>query len=599
MQQLKKYICILLILFPMVSMAQAPIPYWNKNTQLLPWRISPTVTQIRHIDLDKDGDPDVVKALLNDSIPILWIDDDDDMRWEDKEGDTDNDCLLIDRNKDGVFAGPWDFSIDWYNKNNDGKADLQLIVNNAGLKVRNYYDWGADFMYILDEDNDQIMHYVDWNKIMMQAWEHSGHANFFKDYAGNSTFLKMHGSSFRIDDLRYNWENPFIFYDPDKDGLTEWAIRLVDSPVFRTADSTRNGFDKLDPAFDIKFTRSIDYAAITWDLDGDNGPGNEFDYDMSILFKGKGFNYEDQKHVFKNMPGKPETDSFFYDARWRKIDHLFFPGRDTAYSLIHKRGNWQECRLVFDEDDDCNRWERVEFYDPKNLFIIGTEKGGLDHNKQADAAGDRGEFDLDNSGKGQLYIGSFDGRIHLYGAEWGAWRIDQLAYSFQGFGGNYERWGRDRLQRQPEQFATVKYTDSNGNGFIDLIEYDLDGDTRFEDRISLLELGIDDRKSVIPVANAGYEDYKRLFRKVAEDMWTKAQAALQVAAHEKLNTSWYAFYKKPLSIHQKYEYGYWLSFYIYQDLRHIAREQGDQSRVKQIEKAYYSGDWHQLLKKIK
>jgi hypothetical protein len=599
MQQLTKYIFLILILFPAVSISQPPLPYWNKNTQLLPWRISPAVTQHRHIDIDKDGDPDILKAQLNDSIPILWIDDDDDMRWSDREGDTDNDCLLIDRNKDGVFAGPWDFSIDWYDKNNDGKADLQLIVNNAGLKVRNYFDWGADFMYILDDDNDQIMHYVDWNKIMMQAWEHSGHANFFKDYSGNTTFLKMHGSSFRIDDLRFNWENPFIFFDPDKDGLTEWAIRLVDSPVFRNADSTENGFDKLDPAFDIKFTRSIDYAAITWDLDGDNGPGNEFDYDMSILFKGKGFNYEDQKHDFKNMPGKPDTDSFFYDARWRKIDQLFFPGRDTAYSLIHKRGNWQECRLVFDEDDDCNRWERVEFYDPKNIFIIGTEKGGLDHNKQADAAGDRGEFDLDNSGKGQLYIGSFDGRIHLYGAEWGAWRIDQLAYSFQGFGGNYERWGRDRLQRQPEKFATVKYTDSNSNGFIDLIEYDLDGDATFEDRISLLELGIDDRKSVIEVANAGYEDYKRLFRKVAEDMWAKAQDALQVADAEKLNTYWYAFYKKPLSIHQKYEFGYWLSFYIYQDLRYLAREKGDQERIKQIEKAYYSGDWHQLLKKTK
>lgn len=599
MQQFKKYIYITLILFPLVSMAQTPIPYWNKNTQLLPWRISPTVTQIRHIDLDKDGDPDVLKALLNDSIPILWIDDDDDMKWSEKEGDTDSDCLLIDRNKDGVFAGPWDFSIDWYDKNKDGKADLQLIVNNAGLKVRNYYDWGADYMYILDDDNDQIMHYVDWNKIMMQAWEHSGHANFFKDYSGNSTFLKMHGSSFRIDDLRFNWENPFIFYDPDKDGLTEWAIRLLDSPVFRNADSTKNGFDKLDPAFDIKFTRSIDYAAITWDLDGDNAPGNEFDYDMSILFKGKGFNYEDQKHVFKNMPGKSDTDSFFYDARWRKIDHLFFPGRDTAYSLIYKRGNWQECRLVFDEDDDCNRWERVEFYDPKNLFIIGTEKGGLDNNKQADAAGDRGEFDLDNSGMGQLYIGSFDGRIHLYGAEWGAWRIDQLAYSFQGFGGNYERWGRDRLQRQPDQFATVKYSDSNGNGFIDLIEYDLDGDNRFEDRISLLDLGIDDRKALIQVTNAGYEDYKRLFRKVAEDIWANAQVALQVAAAEKVNSSWYAFYKKPLSIHQKYEYGYWLSFYIYQDLRHLAREKGDVNRVNQIDKAYYSGDWYQLLKKTK
>ena len=593
-----KYLLLLFLLHSaLMTVAQTPLRYWNRNTQLLPWRMTPSVTKPEFIDLDKDGDPDILKAFVNDSIPVLWIDDDDDMMWMHADGDTDNDCLLIDRNKDGIFAGPWDLSIDWYDSNKDGKADVQLIVNNAGLKVRNYYDWGADFMYVFDDDKDGIMHYVDWHKIMIQAWEHSGHSNFYKDYSGNSTFLKMHGSSFRIADLRYNWENPFIFYDPDKDGLTEWAIRLVDSPVFRDAESAKNGFDQLDKEIDIQFTRHIDYAAITWDLDGDNAPGNEFDFDMSILFKGKGFSYEDQVHHYKNMPGLSAANYLFYDARWRTIDRLFYPGRDTAYHLIYKNGNWQECRLVFDEDDDCNRWERVEFYDPKDVFIVGTEKGGLDHNKQADAAGDRGEFDLDNSGKGQLYIGAFDGRIHLYGAEWGAWRIDQLAYSYQGFGGNYERWGRDRLQRQLDVFATVKYTDSDGNGFIDVIEYDLDGDKQFEERISFAALGINDRQAIIPTAAAGYNSYKLLFKQVAETMWKKATFALQIAKQEKINTDWYAFYKKPLSLHQKYEFGYWLAFYIYQDIRYKARVEKRDSDVIKIDKAYYSGNCQMLLKK--
>ena len=59
----------------------------------------------------------------------------------------------------------------------------------------------------------------------------------------------------------------------------------------------------------------------------------------------------------------------------------------------------------------------------------------LDNNRQSDASGDRGEWDLDNSGGGSLYVSNFDGRIHLYGAEWGAWRIDQNSFSYQGFGG--------------------------------------------------------------------------------------------------------------------------------------------------------------------
>ena len=572
------------------------MPYWNRNTQLLPWRMTPVISDVSYIDLDKDGDPDVLKALINDSIPIAWIDDDDDMKFGSKEGDTDNDCLLIDRNKDGVFGGPMDFCIDWCDMDNDGKADVQLIVNNAGTKVRNFYDWGADYMFVFDDDKDQIMHYVDWNKIMMQAWEHSGQSNFYKDYSGNSTFLKMHGSTFRIGDLRYNWENPFIFYDTDKDGLTEWAIRLVDSPTFRdAADSTKNGFDKVGKEIDILFTKKIDYAAITWDLDNDNAPSNEFDFDMSMLFKGKGFSYEDQFHPLKNWQGKANANDMIYDKRWRELNGLFYPDRDTAYQMIFKKGAWNECRLVFDEDDDCNRWERVEFYDPKDPFIIGTEKGGLDHNKQADAAGDRGEFDMDYSGKGKLYIGAFDGRIHLFGAEWGAWRIDQLAYAYQGFGGNYERWGRERLQRQPEKFATVKYEDSNGNGFMDIIKYDLDGDKQFEDSVSLLALGINDTQPLFNTSTASYKTFTTLFAKVAEQMWASAKQALLVAEKYKLNTNWYAFYKKPLSLHQKYEYGYWLQFYIYNDLRQEARIKGDATMVTLIDKAYYSGNWNLML----
>ena len=574
-------------------------PYWNYNTQLLPWRPQPVPTNIQYIDLDKDSDPDVLRATILDSIPIAWIDDDDDMKKGAVEGDLDNDCLLIDKNRDGVFAGPLDLSIDWSDEDGDGRADVQLIVSNAGTKVRNFFDWGADFMYILDVDKDQIMHYVDWNKIMMQAWEHNGHANFFKDYSGNSTFLKMHASSFRISDLRFNWENPFIFYDTDGDKLTEMAIRLVDTPNFRDQDSTRNGFDLINKELDVQFTKRIDYAAITWDLDNDNAQGNEFDFDMSLLFRGKGFSYEDQGHKFKKLKGLSVANDLLYDKRWREFDTLFYPDRDTAYQMVFGQGDWQQCRLVFDEDDDCNRWERVEFYDPLDLFIIGTEKGGLDNNKQADALGDRGDFDMDNSGRGRLYVGAFDGRIHLYGAEWGAWRIDQTAFAYQGFGGQYDRWGRNRLQREPDKFATVKYTDTDNNGFIDLLEYDLDGDKTFEERVSLKELGIDDKRQLVQTGKATAKSLNGLFAKVANDMWANAQKAVAAAQRLNISTEWYAFYKQPHSTWEKYDFGYWLAFYLYHDMRQVAEQKGDKALVLLLQKAYYSGNWDLILNQNK
>lgn len=589
----------LLILFFFVSdvvSAQQPV-YWNKETQLIPWKPVFKVTNVQRIDLDKDGDIDVLKTVINDSIPVVWIDDDDDMSLMATEGDTDNDCLLIDKNRDGIYAGPHDFSMDWIDEDKDGKADIQLIVSNAGLKVRHYYDWGADFMYVMDTDKDQIMHFVDWNRIVMKAWEHYGHGNFYKDYHGNSTFLKMHASSFRIHDLRFNWENPFIFYDTDGDKLTEMAIRLVDSPVFRDPNNQKkNNFDKIDTSLDVQFTKKIDYAAITWDIDNDNSAGNEFDFDMSLLFRGKGFSYEDQEHHFPGLKGLAGTDSFFYDARWRQIDRLYYPDRDTAYSMIFKKGDWQQVRLVFDEDDDCHRWERVEFYDPLDLWKTGIEQGGLDNNSQADAVGDRGEFDVDNSGKGKLYVG-FDGKLHLFGAEWGAWRIDQTAYSYQGFGGFYEKWNRKRLQLIPEKFALIKYEDADGNGFIDKVLYDLDGDRKFEDSVSFHALNISDHQPLIHTADLTSAKLAALFTTQVEKSWAQAQQLLSLAAQMGINTDWYAFYKAPHSLQEKYDYAFWIRFYLYQDMRYEAMIKKDGALKARIEKAYYTGDWSSVLNK--
>ncbi|WP_290795821.1 hypothetical protein [Flavihumibacter sp. UBA7668] len=569
-----------LVLYACAAFSQDNQRYWNEKTQLIPWRPAMTLSQHKWHDLDKDGDPDVLTAELTGGYSICWIDDDDDMRAGDLEGDTDSDCLLIDKNKDGIFAGPFDLSLDWMDEDKDGKADIQLIVNNGAAKRKTVYDWEADFMYLFDEDKDGILHHIDWNKIMMQAWEHNGHANFFEDYSGNTSFLKMHASSFSIRDLRYNWENPFIFYDTDKDGYTEWAIRLVDSPDLLPTDSTK-----------VQFSGKIHYAALTWDLDNDNAPGNEFDFDLSMLYKGKGFDYRNQKHRYNSLKGIPGEEPLFYDHRWRELEELIYPNRDSAWNLIFNKGDWQEYRLVMDEDDDCNRWERVEFYDPKNLFITGREKGGLDHNGQADVAGDRGEFDLDGSGKGHWYIGGFDQRIHLAGAEWGVWRIDQTGFYHQGFGGLYDRWKPGRLQGQPERFPTILYKDTDKNGFIDQLFYDLDGDQQFEDSVSFHALGLSDQQPLIDPSNLSYSDIQELFRKIAEQSWQNAMRVVQLAEKWKLTTSWYAFYKNPKSLQEKYQYGYWLQFYIYRDLREKASREKNKELVLQLDKAYYSGNW--------
>jgi hypothetical protein len=562
------------------------IPYWNTNTPLNAYRLQPDPQNrpIQYVDLDGDGDPDLLKTFTQNNIPVCWIDDDDDMKSGDIQGDMDNDCLMIDRNRDGNYAGSEDLVIDWNDTNNDGKADMQVIADYVAFEEK--APWGpGHYMWMLDLDKDNIFNYIDWNTFELKCWTHQGQADFLEDYHGKSILMKAHAAPNSITDLRLNWENPFLFYDEDNDGLTEMAIRLCDNPPIAKNRKLQNNIDNL------KFTGKIDWCSLTFDLDNDNGPQNEFDFDMTLSFRGEGFDYMDQIHHFKNMRGLKDADFLFKDPRIRQLDNLIYPDHESAWDLIFNRGKWDKVYFSFDEDDDCNRWERVELYDPKSLFKSGIRNAGIDDNPQSDEVGDRGEWDMDNSGQGNLYVGKFDGRIHLYGAEWGAWRIDQNAQFYQGMGGLYDGYGPGRLHTGAKKFPTVKYTDTNNNGFIDEIAYDIDGDTIFEHNVSLLKLGLDDRCEEIKTKNLGYKGLALLNKKVAEGLWTNALKACTVAEKEGLNMSWYSLMRNPKSIQQKYSNGYWLQFYIYMDLMDLGVRRNDKDFLKQLDRAYFSGNW--------
>ena len=543
-------------------------------------------------DLDGDGDPDVLRSVTPDGVPLQWIDDDDDMTESDRAGDNDSDCLMVDRNRDGVFGYIDDIIVDWNDEDGDGKADMQTIADNAWLGNT---EWGpGHYMVVVDSDGDGVFNYINWDTYKLECWDHSGLSHFFEDYLGTSLFLKMHTSTYTIRDLRYNWENPFLFYDEDHDGVSEKAIRLLDTPKVLPAPRDNfkmpvDGSKVRDEDRRIEFTQKIDWVSIAQDLDNDSTAGNEFDFDMTIHFEGPGFDYSDQVHKFASMRGLPESDGMFYDPRWRQITELIYPDHDSVWDLIFKRGKWKQCWLVFDEDDDCHRWERVELYYPRDPFKIGKGQGGLDNHWQSDCTGDRGEWDSDASGFGKLYIGRFDGRIHLFGAEWGAWRIDQDAHYFQG-------WSRSG--DQPERFPTIKYTDADGNGFLDRIEYDLDGDKKFERAVSLKTLGLDDKCEVVDPRSMTYEDFQRLYRKSAEQLWQRAEQAVAVATANGVDLSPYALWRRPGSLREKYHFGYWLNYYVYSELLELAEVRGDSAFAIQLDKGYFGGDWSVLTKKV-
>lgn len=69
------------------------------------------------------------------------------------------------------------------------------------------------------------------------------------------------------------------------------------------------------------------------------------------------------------------------------------------------------------------------------------------------------------------------------------------------------------------------------------MEFDLDGDKVFEQRLSMKELGLDDRCQVINTASMKYEDFVDLESKVSDTMWKNAEKAVEVAKAKKLNTN--------------------------------------------------------------
>ena len=558
--------------------------YWNRNTQLQPYRFPmPAIgSRIQQLDLNGDGKQDAVSFRINETMPVIWLDDDGSMKNGDLEGDCVNDCILVDRNADGEY----DFIVKYADVNGDGKADYQFImdytIGGGEPKMWN----SPHYMIVADDDHDGVFNYVDWNTVTLKCWEKNGLSDFYTDYSGNSTFLKMHRTTLTSRDLRYNWENPFLFYDYDKDGLTEIALRYCDEPV-DDKEAEAEGYSK------SQYSGHMGWFSMGIDMDNDNCPGNDFDFDMTLHYISKdAFEYHDQIHSLKNMRGLPEADKFFPDPRIRLLTELIYPSRDKAFDLAWS-GKWVTARFCWDEDDDCSRWERVELYEDKDAFKEGVGKGGVDNHPQSDVSGDRGEWDEDFSGGGNIYVGTFDGRIHLYGAERGVWRIDQNTEYFQGYDRSFQN-------TSPEKFATVEYLDTDGNGFFDTINYDLDGDSRYETTVSLASLGLDDRCRVIQVSKMKYKDYEKLFRKVADGMWERALSAGKLACSRGVGTFWYGKMMNPLTLRERYHDGWWLQFYIFNDLEFRIRQQATMSgedpssRLADLCKAYYSGDWTSL-----
>jgi hypothetical protein len=597
------------LLFPILLLFVNNCLAQNGNLDLRKTALKSTTPsdEIVRLDINHDGKPDILERWWNGK-RVRWLDENGDMRPTDTRGDQVGDVMQIDKNGDGLYDSELDINIKWADNDGDGLADLQAFVTQ-GREWSNgkFNPANSHWMVFIDVEKDGVLGWLDWEKFDFDNdnWGYTDKTDWLPDYHGDAVFLKVHRPPQSLPDPRLNWENPFAFYDFDGDGASEMAMRWLD-PV---------------PALDndvTKLTGVLSEAFTTFDLDNDSTKGNETDYDMSLRGAGgPGIPYRQFAHKYPALKGNPKFDGCFQWNNWRQIDELMYMPHEQSYDAFFT-ARWATMYFVFDEDDDDHRWERVEMYypmhgfgGPKDIDLYSTkkwrrgnyaelamagpdEKPGISGHPQADSLGDRGEFDEDNSGGGKLYVGVFDRKLHLAGAEWGAWTVDKNG---EFHGGSKTPSPKPIAPRVEE---VVKYTDTDNNGFLDTIEYDYDGDRKIDLRVSLLDYrtSSNPHPDVAPLIDTHKERWQGLnilFGKIASQSFREALLVYHAAWRRGLTTPEMDKLASASTIGERYDHGYWLKEKIFREIR--ARVRGTQLE-KDLTRLYYTGQFEEYAARI-
>jgi hypothetical protein len=560
--------------------------------------------EIVRLDINNDGKPDILERWWNGK-RVRWLDENGDMLPTDTRGDQVGDVMQIDKNGDGIYDGVLDINIKWADNDRDGRADLQAFVTQG----REWSDgkWNpaeSHWMVFVDVEKDGVLGWLDWERFDFgnDNWGYTGVTDWLPDYNGNAVFLKVHRPPQSLPDPRLNWENPFAFFDYDGDGASEMAIRWLD-PV---------------PALDKDITKLSGVLSEAFATFDDSTKGNETDYDMSLRGAGgPGIPYRSFVHKYPALKGDPKFNACFQWNNWREIDELMYMPHEKSYDAFFS-ARWASLYFVFDEDDDDHRWERVEMYypmhgfgGPKEIDIYSTkrwrrsnyaeqnmvspdERPGLDGHPQSDTLGDRGEFDEDNSGGGKLYIGVFDRKLHLAGAEWGAWTVDKNAE----FHGGVKTPSPKPLAPRVEE--VVKYTDTDKNGFLDTVEYDYDGDRTIDLRVSLLDYrtASNPHPDVVPLIDthkAGWKGLNTLFGEISNQSFQEALTIYRAAWKRGLTTPEIDKLASASAIGERYDHGYWLKEKIFREIRGRIRQT---PLEKDLTRLYYTGQFDEYARRI-
>ena len=236
----------------------------------------------------------------------------------------------------------------------------------------------------------------------------------------------------------------------------------------------------------------------------------------------------------------------------------------------------------------------------------GGQEAGIAGHPQADSLGDRGEFDRDSSGAGRLYVGVFDKKLHLAGAEWGAWTVDRKAEYHGGWKTPSPKPVAPRVEE------VVRYIDSDGNGFLDTVEFDYDGDRTIDFVVSLLGYRTPggpapDVAPLVDTRAEGWKGLHQLFERTADAAWQEALDVYRAAWRRGLTTPEMDRLANASSFGERYANAYWIKEHAFRQIRsrlsEERRAQPDRAAAlggleKELARLYYLGRFAEYVQRI-
>ena len=394
--------------------------------------------EIVRLDIDGDGKPDILERWWN-GRRVRWLDENGDLPPTDTRGDQVGDVLQIDIDGDGALrrARRPEHQVGGQRRRRAGRRPglrhSQPTAPSDGGE-------GAHWMLFIDVDKDGVLGWEDWQKFDFDCWGYTGSGNWLPDYNGDSVFVKVHADPHDIEDLVPELGEPVLVLRPRR---RRRDARWPSAGSIRTAPRRRHAPDR-------RAERGLRHPRPRQR----RGQGQR-DRLRHLVPRGggPGIPYRDFRHPLPGSRAQPRFDACFASNAWRRVDSVsymphdkgwdyFFAGRlDATATWSSTRtttitaGSASRCTTRRTDAPRCERHPGADdlLHQALDARATGCASGrsqtgrqpGLSGHPQADSLGDRGEFDDDDSGKGQLYVGVFDRKLHLAGAEWGAWTVDR------------------------------------------------------------------------------------------------------------------------------------------------------------------------------